>query len=109
MVTMVLWVIFALMTAAAIFAVLWPLGRGPRVVGGGSDLLVYKDQLKEIDGDRAAGLIGEAEAEAARLGVSRRLLAAAEPPSLPVSATARAHKPARRRAAALAALLILTL
>jgi cytochrome c-type biogenesis protein CcmH len=109
MVTMVLWVIFALMTAAATCAVLWPLGRGPRVLGGGSDLLVYKDQLKEIDSDRASGLIGEAEAEAARLEVSRRLLAAAEPPPLPVSAVARARKPERRRAAALAALAVLTL
>src|SRR5277367_724066 len=82
MATMILWVIFALMTAAAISAVLWPLGRGARVQGGGSDLLVYKDQLKEIDSDRASGLIGEAEAEAARLEVSRRLLsaAAATPP-----------------------------
>jgi cytochrome c-type biogenesis protein CcmH len=107
MVTMVLWVIFALMTAAAIFAVLWPLGRGPRRLGGGSDLLVYKDQLKEIDSDRASDLIGEAEAEAARLEVSRRLLAAAEPPPLPVSAEAPARKPERRRAAALAALVVL--
>ena len=109
MVTMVLWVIFALMTAAAIFAVLWPLGRGRRGLGGGSDLLVYKDQLKEIDRDRASGLIGEAEAEAARLEVSRRLLAAAEPPPLPVSAVAPDRKPERRRAAALAALVVLTL
>jgi cytochrome c-type biogenesis protein CcmH len=107
MVTMVLWVIFALMTAAAIFAVLLPLGRGPRGLGGGSDLLVYKDQLKEIDSDRASGLIGEAEAEAARLEVSRRLLAAAEPP--PVSAVAPVPKPERRRAAALAGLVVLTL
>ena len=109
MVTMVLWVIFALMTAAAIFAVLWPLGRGRRGLRGGSDLLVYKDQLKEIDSDRASGLIGEAEAEAARLEVSRRILAAAEPPPLPVSAAASARKPERRRAAALAALVVLTL
>ena len=109
MVTMVLWVIFALMTAAAIFAVLWPLGRGRRGLRGGSDLLVYKDQLKEIDSDRASGLIGEAEAEAARLEVSRRILAAAEPPPLPVSAAAPARKPERRRAAALAALVVLTL
>jgi cytochrome c-type biogenesis protein CcmH len=109
MVTMVLWVIFALMTAAAIFAVLWPLGRGPRRPRGGSDLLVYKDQLKEIDSDRASGLIGEAEAEAARLEVSRRLLAAAEPPPLPASAVAPARKPERRRAAALTAVIVLTL
>jgi cytochrome c-type biogenesis protein CcmH len=109
MATMILWVIFALMTAAAIFAVLWPLGRGPRAQGGGSDLLVYKDQLKEIDSDRASGLIGEAEAEAARLEVSRRLLAAAEPPPVPASAPAGAYKPQHRRAAALAALIVLTL
>ena len=42
---MILWCIFALMTAAAIFAVVWPLGRKPGKLGGGSDLLVYKDQL----------------------------------------------------------------
>ena len=81
MATMILWVIFALMTAAAIFAVVWPLGRASRASAGGSDLAVYKDQLKEIDSDRACGLIGEAEAEAARLEISRRLLAAADAPS----------------------------
>src|ERR1700733_9286879 len=99
---MILWIIFAVMTAAAILAVLWPLGRGPRPAAGGSDVLVYRDQLKEIDRDRSSGLIGEAEAEAARLEVSRRLLAAAEPP--PVSAVAPVPKPERRRAAALAGL-----
>ena len=83
MATMILWVIFALMTAAAIFAVVWPLGRPSRASAGGSDLAVYKkDQLKEIDSDRACGLIGEAEAAAApRLEISRRLLAAADAPS----------------------------
>src|ERR1700728_1276842 len=75
---MILWLVFASMTAAATFVVLWPLGRDPRLVRAGSDLAVYKDQLQEIDRDRAADLIGEAEAEAARLEVSRRLLAAAD-------------------------------
>ena len=42
---MTLWFIFALMTAAAIFAVLWPLGR-PRAAPGGSDLVVYKDSSR---------------------------------------------------------------
>ena len=37
---------------------------------------VYRDQLGEIDADRARGLIGEAEAEAARLEIARRLLQA---------------------------------
>jgi cytochrome c-type biogenesis protein CcmH len=104
MATMILWVIFALMTAAAIIAVVWPLGRTPRALKGDSDLAVYKDQLKEIDGDRASGLIGEGEAEAARLEISRRLLAAADAPTgAPATATG-----SRRRVAALAALVILT-
>lgn len=107
MVTMILWVIFALMTAAAIFAVVWPLGRPPRASAGGSDLAVYKDQLKEIDSDRASGLISEAEAEAARLEISRRLLAAAEPAS--GAATPALPKSGRRRLAAVAALVVLTL
>jgi cytochrome c-type biogenesis protein CcmH len=68
-------IVVVLMTAAAIFAVLWPLGRR-RAVAAGSDLAVYTDQLDEIERDRAAGRIGKAEAEAARLEVSRRLLAA---------------------------------
>ena len=75
---MTLWFVFAVMTAAAIFAVLWPLGRGMRGMRGGSDVAVYRDQLDEIARDRAAGLIGAAEAEAARVEVSRRLIAAAD-------------------------------
>ena len=108
MVIMVLWVIFALMTGAAILAVLWPLGREPRKPDGGSDLIVYKDQLQEIDRDRAAGLIGEAEAETARLEVSRRLLTAAD--AVPVLEAPSAPAPQRRRrAAAIAALIVLPL
>jgi cytochrome c-type biogenesis protein CcmH len=75
---MMLWIIFAVMTAAAMLAVLWPLGRKAASPSGGNDLLVYQDQLEEIGRDRNAGLIGQAEAEAARVEVSRRLLAAAD-------------------------------
>jgi cytochrome c-type biogenesis protein CcmH len=75
---MTLWIIFAVMTAAAMLAVLWPLGRKAASTSGGNDLLVYQDQLEEIGRDRSAGLIGQAEAEAARVEVSRRLLAAAD-------------------------------
>ena len=75
---MTLWFVFALMTAAAIFAVLWPLGRRGRPASDGSEATVYKDQLAEIDRDVAAGLIGGPEAAAARVEISRRLLAAAD-------------------------------
>jgi cytochrome c-type biogenesis protein CcmH len=75
---MTLWFVFALMTAAAIFAVLWPLGRHGQPQEDGSEAVVYKDQLAEIDRDVAAGLIGSSEAEAARVEISRRLLASAD-------------------------------
>ena len=74
---MTLWLVFALMTAAAVFAVLWPLSRRVAAAGGG-ELAVYRDQLAEVERDRDAGRIGVAEAEAARIEVSRRLLAAAD-------------------------------
>jgi cytochrome c-type biogenesis protein CcmH len=75
---MTLWFVFALMTAAAIFAVLWPLSRGGRPQSEGSEAAVYRDQLAEIDRDVAAGQIGGSEAEAARVEISRRLLAATD-------------------------------
>ncbi|KRR15400.1 cytochrome C biogenesis protein [Bradyrhizobium lablabi] len=96
---MTLWFVFALMTVAAIFAVLWPLSRGSSAQGGGSEAAVYRDQLAEIDRDVAAGLIGVSEAEAARVEIGRRLLAAADgEPGLP----ARANLGLRRGSAILA-------
>jgi cytochrome c-type biogenesis protein CcmH len=87
---MMLWLVLALMTFAAVFAVLWPLSRRTPLRAG-SDVAVYRDQLDEIERDLAAGLIGEREGAAARIEVSRRLLAAAEsePTSLRVSVTWR--------------------
>ena len=75
---MSLWFLFALMTGAAVFAVLWPLGRRNVTVAGGSEQSVYRDQLAEVDRDLAGGLIGAAEAEAARVEIARRLLAASD-------------------------------
>jgi cytochrome c-type biogenesis protein CcmH len=102
---MMLWFVMALMTAAAIFAVLWPLARRSPLRSG-SDVAVYRDQLDEIERDRVAGLIGGGEAEAARIEVSRRLIAAADAvaPALPQDRTS-----GRRRVAALAALILLPL
>jgi cytochrome c-type biogenesis protein CcmH len=102
---MILWFVFALMTAAAILAVLWPLSRrGPE--RGGSDIAVYRDQLDEIVRDRAAGLIGEAEAEAAKVEVSRRLIAAAD--AAEAEKSRHEESPAwRRRGTAIAGLALL--
>jgi len=53
---MTLWFLFALMTAAAVFAVLWPLGRSAALPDEGRETVVYTDQLAEIERDLTAGL-----------------------------------------------------
>ncbi|MBY0382554.1 MAG: c-type cytochrome biogenesis protein CcmI [Xanthobacteraceae bacterium] len=102
---MSLWFILALMTAAAVFSVLWPLGRGIRPAAGGSEVAVYKDQLAEVTRDVAAGLIGSAEADAARIEIGRRLLAAADQESLQTSTSSAGY----RRAISIVALVGLPL
>jgi len=103
---MTFWFLLALMTGAAVFAVLWPLSRRPQPVSAGHDVRVYRDQLDEIARDQAAGRIGETEAEAARVEVSRRLLSAADQAGVAPSAPT---PPSRRRAVAVAALVALPL
>src|SRR5262245_13109842 len=99
---MTLWFVLALMTAAAMLAIVWPLTRKGRTVRSGSDLAVYRDQLDEIKRDHAAGRIGDSEAEAAQVEVSRRLLAAADAEAATPRATT--VPPARRAAIATVAL-----
>ena len=96
---MTLWFVFALMTVAAIFAVLWPLGRSSQAKSGGSEANVYKDQLAEVDRDLATGLIGATEAEAARVEIGRRLLAAVDDDR---GSPAKSNVSLRRSAAVLA-------
>jgi cytochrome c-type biogenesis protein CcmH len=102
---MALWFVFVLMTAAAAFAVLWPLARNKPVRLGG-DVAVYRDQLDEIQRDRASGLIGDAEAEAARVEVSRRLIAAADAADAERPADAKSSL-LQRRITAIAGLVLL--
>ncbi len=101
---MTLWFVFALMTAAAVFALLWPLGRRRAPAAGGHDVAVYRDQLAEIDRDAAAGLISKTDAETARIEISRRLLRAADRET---SAAPLSSSTLRRRLAAIAALVLL--
>ena len=75
---MTLWFAFAAMTVLAAIGIAWPLWRRQDAHRSGSDVAVYRDQLNELKRDRTLGLIGPAEAEAARIEVSRRLLAASE-------------------------------
>ena len=99
---MLLWAIFAVLTAVVLYALLRPLagdngGEGSRAAFNAT---VYRDQLGEVRSDRERGLIGEGDAEAARIEIARRLLAAdAETPAEHGSAT---HSPLRALAVALA-------
>ena len=102
-----LWLVLALMTAAAMFAVLWPLARSRRVDGDASDVVIYRDQLHEIERDRASGTIGTAEADAARVEVSRRLLAAADAQAPPAADPALRLR--HRRWTAVAAFVVIPL
>ena len=75
---MLIWVVLAGLTAIVLLVLLRPLAaagtndRKPEAF----DAAVYRDQLSEIDSDRARGLIGAEEAEGARVEIARRLLAA---------------------------------
>ncbi|HEY7247932.1 MAG TPA: c-type cytochrome biogenesis protein CcmI [Xanthobacteraceae bacterium] len=112
---MTLWIVFACMTGTALCAVLWPLRRRDVAAAAqaGNDSAVYRDQLYEIERDLAAGSLGEGEAQAARIEVSRRLLAAEEAGArAPDAATSRqrgADDPRRsRRLSAAVAAIVLT-
>jgi cytochrome c-type biogenesis protein CcmH len=107
--TMTLWLGFALMTFAAVFAVLWPLARRSGQFRSGSDIAVYRDQLDEIERDRAAGLIEDQEASAAMAEVSRRLIAAASAQTATPSGASDGAALWRRRAVAAVALVTMPL
>ncbi|MDI4665993.1 c-type cytochrome biogenesis protein CcmI [Xanthobacter autotrophicus] len=77
MISLPLFAAFALMTAFAALAVLWPLSRVRATrAARDADLAVYRDQLAEIARDAKSGRLPKAEAEAARIEVARRMLAA---------------------------------
>ena len=102
--TMLFWLILALMTGATALALLWPLARARQgLARGASDVAIYKDQLAEIERDRERGLIAGAEAQAAKLEVSRRLIEADR--TVQASAAAPSSSLFRRRAAAVLVLL----
>jgi cytochrome c-type biogenesis protein CcmH len=104
---MLLWLVFAVLTAAVIVLVAWPLARGRAVEpsAADNDIAVYKDQLAEIARDRERGLVSEADAQAARSEVARRLIRAADAAPGDATGTAQAQT-ARARYALAAAILI---
>ena len=72
---MLLWIIIALLTGAAVMAVLAPLGRDQAVADPQEQARrVYLDQLAELERDKADGRISLNEATAARAEIARRIL-----------------------------------
>jgi cytochrome c-type biogenesis protein CcmH len=75
---MLFWIIsvaMALVVASLLIGAL-RAARLHDVTAANSDIAVYKDQLTEVERDLARGILTEAEAEAVRIEVSRRLLEA---------------------------------
>ncbi len=70
--------------AATLLAIVWTLypllkrEKSTPAARASYDMQVFKDQLKEVDSDKARGVITEAEATRIQTEVSRRLLAAAK-------------------------------
>jgi cytochrome c-type biogenesis protein CcmH len=75
---LLLWLILGCLTAIVLFFLLGPLyrARAAERERAAFDAEIYRDQLGEVESDRERGLIGEKEAEAARIEIARRLLAA---------------------------------
>jgi cytochrome c-type biogenesis protein CcmH len=79
---MMLWFVLTVMTWAAAMWLAVPFVRRfdrPHEEAA-SDIAVYRDQLQEIERDVRDGRIEDAQAEAARTEIKRRILAAGQPP-----------------------------
>ncbi|ABS62561.1 Tetratricopeptide domain protein [Parvibaculum lavamentivorans DS-1] len=104
MANILLFLAFAALTGGALLLLLRPLRAGAaasRQGAGESEVALYRDQLAEISRDLERGVIGETEADAARIEVSRRLLAADEARAVE-RGMAGAADPRWRKGAALA-------
>ena len=85
---MVLFVSFAILAAAVTWAVTRPLlATRDSAPASDPELAVYRDQLSTIESERADGLIGSGEAEAARIEVARRLIKRSEQREQPAASS----------------------
>ena len=74
---MLLWIGFAVLAAAVVWAVTRPLlvaDDSGTAAANDSELAVYRDQLAEIETERVQGLLGGNEAVGARVELARRLI-----------------------------------
>jgi cytochrome c-type biogenesis protein CcmH len=76
---MMVWLIFAGLSAATLGLLLQPLLRGMRATGptrADYDMVIYRNQLAEIAQDVERGLLPQDQADTARAEIHRRMLAA---------------------------------
>lgn len=82
---MTLWIIFTVLTLAVLALLILPLLRRPAAAPPrvDYDMVVYRDQLAELERDQERGLLTNDQVDAARTEILRRMLAAedAEPPA----------------------------
>jgi len=81
---MTLWLMLTILTAGAALIVVAPfLFRNANAGETASSINVYKDQLAEVERDKAHGLIEEAEAASMRVEIERRILSAGKAEDAP--------------------------
>ena len=106
-----LWVALAVMALGAVAVLAWPLVASRRIAEvprAACDVALFRDQLTELERERADGEIGAAEAVAAKREIERRLLAAGRALEAAPKSTDRAFArgPCLRLAAVLAAVTV---
>jgi cytochrome c-type biogenesis protein CcmH len=90
------WLAGAALAAVAVLVILRPLlwrRGGERVSRSDANVSIYRDQLRELDADLAAGTLAQADYERARREIEARLLE-----DVPVPAAGAEPAPARGRA-----------
>ena len=102
---MMIWIAMGVVAVVVIGVLLWPLFKAPAVSQDRAayDMTVFQDQLKEVERDVERGVLTPDEAEAARLEIQRRILAADKAPVATQSTDSRRK---RLIAAAVVAVLV---
>lgn len=112
---MIFWIAIAAMTAVVALVLILPLARASKGEAGGGEAMdrakeqaVYRDQLEELERDRADGLISDEEAGYARAEIARRLIGVSAPGKTPVPIEeGTGRRPLRRRLAEIAVIMLL--
>ncbi len=75
---MMFWIAALSLAGLAAIALVWPLFIRGGPLERGHDAAVYRDQLRELERDRADGLISGSHSDYAKAEIARRLIAASE-------------------------------